>query len=43
MSTELVVGERFDGQAFNDFVLGQGVLPPDQIAKAVAEESVGGR
>jgi hypothetical protein len=35
MQTELALGDRFDRQAFNDFLLDQGLLPPDQLAEAV--------
>ena len=33
--TELALGPRFDRKKFNDFVLGQGMLPPDLMQKAV--------
>jgi uncharacterized protein (DUF885 family) len=32
---ELALGEAFDLQALNDFILAQGLLPPDQLADAV--------
>lgn len=35
MQTELALGARFDRLAFNNFLLDQGLLPPDQLAKAV--------
>jgi hypothetical protein len=35
MQTELALGDRFDRQAFNDFLLDQGLLPPEQLAEAV--------
>jgi uncharacterized protein (DUF885 family) len=35
--TELALGERFDRKAFNDFLLAQGLLPPDLMAQAVRE------
>lgn len=35
--TELALGDRFDRQAFNDFLLDQGLLPPALLAKAVRE------
>ena len=38
--TELALGDRFDRQRFNDFLLDQGLLPPDLLAKAVREEFV---
>ncbi|MBT2767102.1 DUF885 domain-containing protein [Stenotrophomonas sp. ISL-67] len=37
MQTELALGEKFDRLAFNNFLLDQGLLPPDQLAKAVNE------
>jgi uncharacterized protein (DUF885 family) len=39
-TTEVALGSRFDRQAFNDFVVGQGLLPPDLLAKAVKEEFI---
>jgi uncharacterized protein (DUF885 family) len=41
--TELALGDRFDRKAFNDFLLDQGLLPPDLLAKAVREEFVPAR
>ena len=38
--TELALGDAFDRQAFNDFVIGQGLLPLSLLAKAVREEFV---
>jgi uncharacterized protein (DUF885 family) len=35
--TELALGHRFDRLAFNNFLLDQGLLPPDMLAKAVRE------
>ncbi len=35
MRTELALGEKFDRRAFNNFLLDQGLLPPDQLAEAV--------
>lgn len=40
METELALGDRFDRMAFNNFLLDQGLLPPDQLAKAVQERFV---
>lgn len=37
MRTELALGDRFDRLAFNNFLLDQGLLPPDQLARAVEE------
>src|SRR5471032_1310309 len=36
--TELALGAKFDRLAFNNFLLGQGLLPPDLLAKAVREQ-----
>lgn len=41
--TELALGKRFDRLAFNDFLLDQGMLPPDLLAKAVREQFVPAR
>ncbi len=41
--TERKLGEAFDRQAFHDFVLAQGLLPPNLIRKAVMEEFVAPR
>lgn len=35
LETELALGPDFDRMAFNDFVIGQGLLPPAQLAEAV--------
>ncbi len=40
METELALGEKFDRLAFNNFLLDQGLLPPDLLAKAVRERFV---
>jgi uncharacterized protein (DUF885 family) len=37
---ELALGTRFDKQRFHDFVLSQGLLPPDLLQKAVMEQFV---
>ncbi|UKE51105.1 DUF885 domain-containing protein [Xanthomonas translucens] len=37
MRTELALGAKFDGLNFNNFLLDQGLLPPDQLATAVDE------
>ena len=37
MATELALGDRFDRLAFNNFLLEQGLLPPDQLAEAVEQ------
>lgn len=38
--TEITLGAKFDRLKFNDFVIGQGLLPPDLLAKAVEQEFV---
>lgn len=38
--TELALADAFDRQAFNDFVLSQGVLPPALLRKAVMTQFV---
>lgn len=38
--TELALGEKFDRLAFNNFLLDQGLLPPDLLAKAVREQFI---
>ncbi|KLA95790.1 DUF885 domain-containing protein [Xanthomonas hortorum] len=40
MRTELALGKKFDRLAFNNFLLDQGLLPPDQLAKAVETQFV---
>lgn len=40
MQTELALGKNFDRQAFNDFVVNQGLLPPDQLAEAVRTQFI---
>lgn len=40
VETELALGEKFDRLAFNNFLLSQGIIPLDLIAKAVREEFV---
>jgi len=40
IETELALGEQFDERAFNDFLLSQGIIPLDLIARAVREEFV---
>jgi uncharacterized protein (DUF885 family) len=41
--TETALGKKFDAKRFNDFVLAQGMLPPDLLRKAVMEEFVPGQ
>lgn len=38
--TEVMLGESFDQQAFHDFVLAQGLLPPTVLQQAVMDEFV---
>lgn len=38
--TELVLRDDFDQQSFHDFILAQGLLPPDLMKKAVMDEFV---
>ncbi|MEL7451428.1 MAG: DUF885 domain-containing protein, partial [Pseudomonadota bacterium] len=38
--TELALAENFDQQAFHDFILSQGLLPPELLKKAIMEEFV---
>lgn len=40
MQAEIALGGRFDPMAFNDFVLDQGLIPPDLLKQAVANEFV---
>jgi len=37
---EIVLGNRFNQRAFHDFILEQGLLPPDLLREAVLEEFV---
>jgi uncharacterized protein (DUF885 family) len=39
-AAEVALGKKFDRQAFNDFVLAQGLVPPALLRKAVMEEFV---
>ena len=38
--TEVALGAKFDRLAFNNFLLDQGLLPPDLLARAVREEFI---
>ncbi|MDE2224537.1 MAG: DUF885 domain-containing protein [Xanthomonadaceae bacterium] len=38
--TEIALGGKFDLQQFNDFILSQGLLPPDQLAEAVDKQFI---
>lgn len=39
-ATEVALGPKFDRKAFNDFLIGQGLLPPDLLAKTVREQFI---
>jgi hypothetical protein len=39
-ATEITLGKKFDRQAFNDFVIGEGLLPPELLAQAVREKFI---
>lgn len=41
--TELKLADKFDQQAFHDYVLDQGMLPPDILKKSVMEEFIPGQ
>jgi uncharacterized protein (DUF885 family) len=38
--TEAALGKKFDQKKFHDFILGQGLLPPDLMRNAVLEEFI---
>ena len=38
--TELALGKQFNVQAYHDFIVNEGLLPPELLDKAVAEEFV---
>ena len=38
--TEVALGAKFDRLAFNNFLLGQGLLPPELLARAVREQFI---
>jgi len=40
---EAALGAKFDAMKFHDFILGQGLLPPDLMRAAVMEEFVAGQ
>ncbi len=40
IATELALGDKFDRMAFNEFVVGQGLLPLSLLTKAVREQFV---
>jgi uncharacterized protein (DUF885 family) len=37
------MGAKFDQKKFHDFILAQGLLPPDLLRKSVMEDFAGGR
>lgn len=39
-ATEIALGAKFDRQAFNDFLINQGLLPPALLAQAVREQFI---
>jgi len=41
--TEAKMGKKFDAMKFHDFILSQGLLPPELIRKAVMEDFAGGK
>ena len=38
--TEAALGKKFDQKRYHDFLLAQGLLPPDLLRKAVMEDFV---
>jgi uncharacterized protein (DUF885 family) len=38
--TEKALGAKFDQKKFHDFILNQGLLPPELMRKAVLEEFI---
>ena len=39
-ATEVTLGAKFDRQAFNDFIISEGMLPPELLAKSVREQFI---
>jgi len=39
-ATEVALGAKFNRQAFNDFIIGQGLLPPALLEKAVRDQFI---
>lgn len=39
-ATEVALGPKFDRKTFNDFLIGEGLLPPDLLAKTVREQFI---
>ena len=40
VATELALGDKFDRMAFNDFIVGQGLLPIDLLGEAVRRDFI---
>jgi hypothetical protein len=40
VATELALGDKFDRMAFNDFIVGQGLLPVNLLAEAVRRDFI---
>jgi uncharacterized protein (DUF885 family) len=40
IEAEVALGDRFNEKAFNDFLLSQGIIPLELMAKAVREEFI---
>ena len=40
LKTELALGKQFNHQAFNDFIISQSLLPPDQLAETVRTQFI---
>ena len=41
--TEIALGSKFEAQSYHDFLLAQGLLPPDLLEKAVRANYVAPR
>ncbi len=41
--TEIALGDRFDQHSYHDFVISQGLLPPDLLAEAVTSQYIPAR
>ena len=39
-ATEVALGPKFNRQTFNDYIIGQGLLPPPLLAKAIREDFI---
>ena len=40
VATELALGDKFDRMAFNDFIVGQGLLPINLLSEAVRRDFI---